>query len=129
MIRLYHREREKSTLWQWKFTHFYNNFLQKLSKFEERPYRISIEVTFGEGILSGIGDPGLRDGEDIIFRTERVAALSVHFPDLQDGEALPIERMVGMEDRCRSQIPAVVKCFLLLLCPLLGTGLCNRPVR
>jgi hypothetical protein len=24
--------------------------------------------------------------------------------------------MVGMEDRCRSQIPAVVKCFLLLLC-------------
>nr|WP_300842410.1 hypothetical protein [uncultured Acetatifactor sp.] len=116
MIRLYHREREKSTLWQWKFTHFYNNFLQKLSKFEERPYRISIEVTFGEGILSGIGDPGLRDGEDIIFRTERVAALSVHFPDLQDGEALPIERMVGMEDRCRSQIPAVVKCFLLLLC-------------
>jgi hypothetical protein len=24
--------------------------------------------------------------------------------------------MVGVEDRCRSQIPAVVKCFLLLPC-------------
>lgn len=45
-------------------------FLQQFSKFEERPYRISIEVAFGESILSGIGDPGLRNGEDIILRTE-----------------------------------------------------------
>lgn len=91
-------------------------FLQQSGKFEESFYRISVKIAFGESILPGIGNPGLRNGEDIILRTERVAALPVHFPDLQDGEALPIERMVGMEDCSRSQIPAVIKCFLLLLC-------------
>ena len=96
-------------------------FLQQFGKFKESFYRISIKIAFGKSILPGIGNPGLRDGEDIILRTERVAALPVHFPDLQDGEALPIERMVGMEDRCRSQIPAVVKCFLLLPCPQRST--------
>ena len=45
-------------------------FLKQFSKFEERPYRISIEVAFGESVLPGIGDPGLRDGEDTILRTE-----------------------------------------------------------
>lgn len=97
-------------------------FLQQFCKFKESFYRISIKIAFGKSVLPGIGNPGLRDGEDIILRMERVAALPVHFPDLQDGEALPIERMVGMEDRCCSQIPAVVKCFLLLPCQQSWTG-------
>lgn len=97
-------------------------FLQQPGKFQKGFYCISIKIAFGESILPVIGNPGLRDGEDIILRTERVAALPVHFPDLQDGEALPIERMVGVEDRCRSQIPAVVKCFLLLPCRPLRTN-------
>ena len=91
-------------------------FLQQFGKLEESFYRVSIKIAFGESILSGIGNPGLRNGEDIILRTERVAALPINFPDLQDRETLPIEWMVGMEDRCCSQIPAVVKCFLLLPC-------------
>ena len=67
-------------------------FLQQPGKFQKGFYCISIKIAFGESILPVIGNPGLRDGEDIILRTERVAALPVHFPDLQDGEALPIER-------------------------------------
>lgn len=68
--------------------------------------------------MSGVDDPGLRDGEDIILRTKRVAALAIYFPDLQDWETLSIEGMVRMEDRCCSQIPVVIKCFLLLPCQL-----------
>lgn len=91
-------------------------FLQQFGKLEESFYRVSIKIAFGESILAGIGNPGLRNGEDIILRTERVAALPINFPDLQDRETQPIEWMVGMEDRCCSQIPAVAKCFLLLPC-------------
>lgn len=89
-------------------------FLQQPGKFQKGFYCISIKIAFGESILPVIGNPGLRDGEDIILRTERVAALSVYFPNLQDEETLPIEGMVGMEYRCCSQIPDVIKCFLLL---------------
>lgn len=97
-------------------------FLQQVCKFKERFYGISIKIAFRENILPCVGDPGLRDREDIILGTERVAALAVHFPYLQDYETLPIEGMVRMEDRCRSQILAVIKCFLLLPCPLCLIG-------
>ena len=45
-------------------------FLQQFGKFKESFYRISIKIAFRESILPVIGDPGLRDGEDIILRTE-----------------------------------------------------------
>ena len=93
MIRLYHREKEKSTLWHEKTDDFYNRLESS------RSARICIEITFKEKILSGINGPGLWDREYIILGTERVAALSVYFPDFQDWKTLPVKGMVGMEDR------------------------------
>ena len=74
-------------------------FLQQAGKFKECPQGICIEITFKEKILSGINGPGLWDREYIILGTERVAALSVYFPDFQDWKTLPVKGMVGMEDR------------------------------
>ena len=125
MIRLYHRKRKKSTLW---LSEIYL-FMQQICKFKEQTYGIGIEVAFCKSVLSRISDPGLRYGENIILRTERVAALAVYSPDFQDRETLPVEGMVRMEYCCCSQIPAVIKCFLLLLCRPLETGLFNKPVR
>ena len=90
--------------------------MQQICKFKEQTYGIGIEVAFCKSVLSCISDPGLRYGEDIILRTERVAALAVYFPDLQDRKTFSIEGMVRMEYCCCSPIPAVVKCFLLLPC-------------
>ena len=67
-------------------------------------------------MLSVINGPGLGDGEYIILRPERIAVLTSYFPDFQDWKTLPVKGMVGMEDRYSSQIPAVIKCFLLLSC-------------
>lgn len=74
-------------------------FLQQAGKFKECSQGICIEITFREKILSGINGPGLWDREYIILGAERVAALSVNFPDFQDWKTLPVKGMVGMADR------------------------------
>lgn len=87
--------------------------MQQISKFNECPYGSCIKIAFRESVLSCISDPGLRDREDIILGLKGILALTVNFPDLQNRKTAAIKRMVGMEDSCCSQIPAVIKCFLL----------------
>lgn len=87
--------------------------MQQISKFQERFYSICIKAASGESVLSSVRDPGFRDREDIIFGVERIPALAANLPDLQDWKTATIKRMVGMEDCCCSQIPAVVKCILM----------------
>ena len=88
-------------------------FKQSICKFKERHYGVVIEVAFRKSVLSCIGDPGLGNRENIILRLERIPALTVYFPDFQDGKAVAIKGMVGMEDCCCSQIPVVIECFLM----------------
>ena len=76
-----------------------------------------------------VSDPRFGNREHIIIGLEGIPALPVKGPDLQDGKTLSEKGMVGMEDGCRSQIPAVTKCFLLLPCRPSETELCNKPVR
>lgn len=90
--------------------------MQKFRKFKERLYGIRIETAFREGVLSCVSDPRFGNREHIIIGLEGIPALPVKGPDLQDGKTLSEKGMVGMEDGCRSQIPAVTKCFLLLPC-------------
>ena len=82
-------------------------------KFQECLYRICIKAAFQENALPYVRDPGFGDREDVVFGLEGILALAVNFPDLQDWKTAAIKRMVGMQDRCCSQIPAVVKCFLM----------------